>query len=117
MGKVQRQLEGHGYNVVSVAYSPDGTQIVSGAHDKTVRIWDVSTIHTPRYIRQQDPDRKHTGWLLSPTDTSNYLMFVPLTALLPDDSNILTFPATAVPYLDLSNAKLGEEWEACFTPT
>jgi WD40 repeat protein len=29
--------------VISVAYSPDGSHIVSGSYDKTVRIWDAST--------------------------------------------------------------------------
>ncbi|KAE9398789.1 WD40 repeat-like protein [Gymnopus androsaceus JB14] len=36
-------LEGHTGYVNSVAYSPDGKQIVSGSHDKTVRIWSADT--------------------------------------------------------------------------
>ncbi|MEE1097710.1 MAG: hypothetical protein U0K83_05205, partial [Bacteroidales bacterium] len=27
----------------SVAYSPDGTKIISGSGDKTIKIWDANT--------------------------------------------------------------------------
>ena len=36
-------LSGHTGWVRSVAYSPDGTKIVSGAGDTTVKIWDANT--------------------------------------------------------------------------
>ena len=38
-----KTLEGHSWDVSSVAYSPDGTKIVSGSGDKTIKIWDANT--------------------------------------------------------------------------
>ncbi|KAN0086005.1 hypothetical protein V8E55_007139 [Tylopilus felleus] len=36
-------LYGHAGAVLSVAYSPDGSHIVSGSSDKTIRVWNAST--------------------------------------------------------------------------
>ena len=36
-----RDLKGHTHVVRSVAFSPDGKQILSGSYDRTLRIWDA----------------------------------------------------------------------------
>jgi tetratricopeptide (TPR) repeat protein len=36
-------IKGHTEGVRSVAYSPDGKQIVSGGQDKTFKVWDAQT--------------------------------------------------------------------------
>ena len=41
--KCLKTLEGHLGEVLSVSYSPDGTKIISGSRDKTIKIWDANT--------------------------------------------------------------------------
>ncbi|KIO06363.1 hypothetical protein M404DRAFT_479931 [Pisolithus tinctorius Marx 270] len=41
--KVQVSMRGHTSLVLSVAFFPDGTRILSGSYDKTIRIWDAET--------------------------------------------------------------------------
>ena len=38
-----RTLTGHSSSVFSVAFSPDGTRVVSGSDDMLVKIWDAAT--------------------------------------------------------------------------
>ncbi|MFO8174459.1 MAG: WD40 repeat domain-containing protein, partial [Longimicrobiales bacterium] len=35
-----RTFEGHGWWVTACAFSPDGTRVVSGSWDKTLKVWD-----------------------------------------------------------------------------
>ncbi len=41
--EIPRQFTGHTDHVWALAFSPDGKRLVSGAGDKTARIWDVET--------------------------------------------------------------------------
>ena len=36
-------MEGHSNYIYSIAFSPDGTKIISGSSDKTIKIWDANT--------------------------------------------------------------------------
>jgi WD40 repeat protein len=46
---------GHTGGLVSLAYSPDGTRIASGAVDLTVRIWDARPL--PAEVLREHDDR------------------------------------------------------------
>ena len=42
-GQVLRLIRGHAGTVADVAFSPDGTVIVTGSYDGTARTWEVAT--------------------------------------------------------------------------
>jgi len=46
----------HSSGVTSVAFSPDGSTIVSGFYDKTIKVWDAGTL--PAIFHTQ-PKSKH----------------------------------------------------------
>ncbi|CAO3635096.1 unnamed protein product [Cunninghamella echinulata] len=52
-------LTGHTEAILSVSFSPDGSQLATGSGDTTVRIWDLNT-ETPQHTL-----KGHTGWVLS----------------------------------------------------
>jgi WD40 repeat protein len=37
---LSEKTDAHNRWVTSVAFSPDGTKIVSGSYDKTIKVWD-----------------------------------------------------------------------------
>jgi len=43
MGEVEAELKGHTHWVRSVAFSQDGSQVISGSDNKMVQIWNVMT--------------------------------------------------------------------------
>ena len=41
MELLSEKTNAHSRNVRSVAFSPDGTKIVSGSNDGTIKVWDI----------------------------------------------------------------------------
>ena len=58
-------MQGYHGEVYSVAFSPNGKQIVSGSIDQLVQIWDTKTGGQLRKLQ------KHTGIVLSVAFSSN----------------------------------------------
>jgi WD40 repeat protein len=40
LGLLSEKTDAHSDRITSVAFSPDGTKIVSGSYDKTIKVWD-----------------------------------------------------------------------------
>ena len=41
MELLSEKTNAHSRDIRSVAFSPDGTKIVSGSDDKTIKVWDL----------------------------------------------------------------------------
>jgi len=41
--KAEKQ-SAHSRDVISVAFSPDGSTIVSGSKDRTIKVWELKTV-------------------------------------------------------------------------
>ena len=44
----EKKENAHSSVITSVAYSPDGTKIVSGSADKTIKVWDAGALLGPK---------------------------------------------------------------------
>jgi WD40 repeat protein len=47
---LSEKTNAHSDCIKSVAYSPDGTKIVSGSYDKTIKVWDSGA---PRALKSR----------------------------------------------------------------
>jgi WD40 repeat protein len=48
---LSEKTNAHSGIIMSVAFSPDGTKIVSGSYDKTIKVWDSGAPREPSKSR------------------------------------------------------------------
>ncbi|KAH8831055.1 hypothetical protein DL96DRAFT_1586335 [Flagelloscypha sp. PMI_526] len=133
-------LIGHIDYVNSVAFSPDGTRIVSGSFDCSVRVWDVNlactlqkldystekidavvvtnenTLDLTRPLHQLNWTVNDDGWIVG-LPSKNRIMWLPdtLTAYLYRPPNTLII-SEQTSTLDLAGAEFGSNWGLCYEP-
>ncbi|KAJ7610042.1 hypothetical protein DFH06DRAFT_1246578 [Mycena polygramma] len=117
---------GHTQSILAVKFSPDGTHIVSGSTDRTVRVWKVDPI---KQISTSAPKNspcdnsrelflfdRNSGWIQNREGA--FLLWIPpwLREGLYLPHNTLVISATGTTKLDLSRFVHGTEWTKCFDP-
>ena len=64
MELLSEKTNAHSHWVMSVAFSPDGTKIVSGSADKTIKVWDSGALQPSKLTPLAKTD---ACWLVSQT--------------------------------------------------
>ena len=106
-----RQLTGHTGGVVAVAWSPDGTHLLTGSTDGTARIWDATTAEPLHHLTAHtsavwavawSPDGTH---LLTGSDDGTARIW-DATSGLPVGFTIVTLPRGEIAIFDATADQL-----------
>jgi WD40 repeat protein len=62
---VSKKTNAHSDRIMSVAFSPDGTKIVSGSYDKTIKVWDSGALRAQKCPSLAKTDACWLGWQAS----------------------------------------------------
>ena len=67
MELLSEKKDAHSNVITSVAFSPDGTKIVSGSYDKTIKVWDSGA---PQAQNRPSLAKTDACWLVWQTNWS-----------------------------------------------
>jgi WD40 repeat protein len=108
------QLVGHTCDTHSVAFFPDGKQIMSASRDGTIRVWDVDLLEERGEMDgwqvKYEYQLENESWILGPK--GEYLFWAPL----PFRHTRNTLIIGKCPKVDFSNFVHGDEWVKCREP-
>jgi WD40 repeat protein len=104
------QLVGHIDSVDSVAFFPDGKQIMSDSLDGTIRVWDVELLEERGEMDGWQVKQEYPNWILGPK--GELLFWTPL----PFRHTRNTLIIGECPKIDFSNFVHGDEWVKCREP-
>ncbi|KAM4575427.1 WD repeat-containing protein 18 [Fundulus diaphanus] len=96
-------LKGHRNLVTCLSVSMDGTLLVSGSHDETVRLWDIQSRQSVRCLAHKGPV------------TNAVIMAVSANMFLPDSRPAIPLPRFSR-HLHASEGSDGEAGEVCVRP-
>ncbi|KAH6712682.1 putative WD-repeat protein [Leptodontidium sp. MPI-SDFR-AT-0119] len=99
-------LEGHTDPVTSIAFSPDGKQVVSGSGDETMRLWDAATGAALQTLEG------HTNWVRSVTFSPDGSQLVSGS----DDKTVRLWDATTGAALQTLKGHTGWVRSVAFSP-
>ncbi|CAE7208581.1 unnamed protein product [Rhizoctonia solani] len=114
-------LAGHTNPIVSMTFTPDGTCIVSGSQDKTIRVWNIMDPEpsSSAPLLYANWDLRQDGWVVDSRDSSNLLVWVPhdLHASLIRHRNTLLISRQGDFRLNFDGACMGSKWAHCYVNT
>ncbi|KAM6921814.1 WD repeat-containing protein 18 [Xenentodon cancila] len=96
-------LKGHRNLVTCLSVSMDGTLLLSGSHDETVRLWDIQSKQSVRCLAHKGPV------------TNAIIMAAPANMFLPDSRPAIPLPRFSR-HLHTSDGDSGESGEVCVRP-
>ncbi|CAE6541303.1 unnamed protein product, partial [Rhizoctonia solani] len=120
--RVPVSLEGHTNYVSSMSFLPGSASIVSGSHDRAIRIWDISDQSSASWSTSSvyaDWKLREDGWVIDPGSSSQLLIWVPhdLHASLMRPRNTLLISKKGFVKLNFDEAYIGSRWAECYVAT